>query len=422
MTRMKQFADLSVRIIAGRSPADLQAKVLSPYAPEALSFLAAWSKRLLARADIRAYPDAASFAFWCRSANLARLCRELGQETLRIGRGVALHIAPANVPVNFAYSFAFGLLAGNANVVRVPEGLPAQANILCTEAHHLLTLPEHASIAAMTSLISYPRDDLITQRLSAIADLRLFWGGDLTIDHLRRMSAKPRCVDIAFADRYSLCLMSAPAVLATDRQKLLALTVGFYNDVFLLDQNACSSPHLVLWQGTAQEVEMAQQYFWKAMQDLLHTKGPSPGIHAVDKYTHLCRTGINIAGARLMPVSDNRIFRIQLKELPSNIAEYRGRYGFFFEAVVNDLTQLLRIITTRFQTLTYFGVDAKSIAGVLVANGSVGIDRIVPVGRALDIGVIWDGYDLISTMSRIIAVDSGSRMKSIRESKAFEAL
>lgn len=403
VTRMKHLADLSVRIIAGRCPADLQAKVLSPYAPEALSFFAAWSRRLLARADIRAYPDAASFAFWCRSANLARLRRELGQETLRIGRGVALHIAPANVPVNFAYSFAFGLLAGNANVVRVPESLPEQANILCTEAHHLLTLPEHASIASMTSLISYPRDDLITQRLSAIADLRLFWGGDLTIDHLRRMSAKPRCIDIAFADRYSLCLMSAPAVLATDRRTLSALTAGFYNDVFILDQNACSSPHLVLWQGTAQEVEMAQQYFWKAMQDLLHTKGPLPGIHAVDKYTQLCRTGINVAGVKLLPILDNRIFRIQLKELPSNIAEYRGRYGFFFETIDNDLAQLRRIVNMRYQTLTCFGVDAHLLAETVVSHGLAGIDRVVPVGKALDISIIWDGYDLIRTMSRIVA-------------------
>lgn len=403
VTRMKHIANLPVRVIAGSSLADLQYRALAPYAPEAVAFLTAWSKRLLARPDIRAYPDVAGFAYWCRPANLARLHRELGREQLRLGRGVALHIAPANVPVNFAYSFAFGLLAGNANIVRVPESLPAQANILCTVANDLLTQVEHERIAAMTTLLSYPRDDVITQSLSAIADVRLLWGGDRTIHHLRRMPASPRCVDIAFADRYSLCLLSAPAVLAAESKAFEALVVRFYNDVFLLDQNACSSPHLILWQGTGPEVKAAQERFWDAMEALLHSKGSSPGIHAVDKYAHLCRTAIQIKGAKVTSKMDNRVFRVALVELPENIAEYRGRYGFFFETIDNDLTQLRRIVNTRYQTLTCFGVDPQALAQMVVASGLAGIDRIVPVGKALDIGVIWDGYNLIHTMSRIVA-------------------
>lgn len=35
------------------------------------------------------------------------------------GRGVAFHIAPSNVAVNFAFSLAAGLLTGNANIVRL---------------------------------------------------------------------------------------------------------------------------------------------------------------------------------------------------------------------------------------------------------------------------------------------------------------
>lgn len=402
--RMKHIADLPLRVIAGCSLADLQPKALPPYAPEAVAFLTAWSKRLMALPDLRAYPDAASFAYWCRPANLARLHREFGREQLRIGRGVALHIAPSNIPVNFAYSFAFGLLAGNVNIVRVPESLPAQADVLCAVANDLLSKAEHARIAAMTTLLSYPRDDAITQRLSAVADVRLLWGGDQTVHHLRRMPASPRCLDIAFADRYSLCLLSAPAVLAAESKALQALTVGFYNDVFLLDQNACSSPHLILWQGTVQEVEAAQARFWNAIQALLHTKGQSPGIHAMDKYTHLCRVAILVRDAKATPTEDNRVFRVALDELPENIAELRGRFGFFFETIDNDLAQLRRIVNTRYQTLTCFGVDAHGLAETVVSHGLGGIDRVVPVGKALDIGVIWDGYDLIRTMSRIVAI------------------
>ena len=33
-----------------------------------------------------------------------------------------------------------------------------------------------------------------------------------------------------------------------------------------------------------------------------------------------------------------------------------------------------------------------------------GIDRIVPIGEGLSMDLIWDGYDIITTMSRIITV------------------
>ena len=60
------------------------------------------------------------------------------------------------------------------------------------------------------------------------------------------------------------------------------------------------------------------------------------------------------------------------------------------------------VVNEKYQTLTYFGFSAKELADIVSKNHWLGIDRIVPVGKALDIGVIWDGYDLIGQMSRII--------------------
>ena len=41
-------------------------------------------------------------------------------DNIMIGRGCALHICPTNVPMNFAYSFVFGLISGNNNIVKIP--------------------------------------------------------------------------------------------------------------------------------------------------------------------------------------------------------------------------------------------------------------------------------------------------------------
>ena len=36
---------------------------------------------------------------------------------------------------------------------------------------------------------------------------------------------------------------------------------------------------------------------------------------------------------------------------------------------------------------------------------SRGCDRIVPIGKALDFSPIWDGFDLLSVLTRIITID-----------------
>ena len=57
-----------------------------------------------------------------------------------------------------------------------------------------------------------------------------------------------------------------------------------------------------------------------------------------------------------------------------------------------------------FQTLTYFGVNKSYLTDFVVRNRLLGIDNITPIGSALDIGVIWDGYDIIRSLSRTISV------------------
>lgn len=47
---------------------------------------------------------------------------------------------------------------------------------------------------------------------------------------------------------------------------------------------------------------------------------------------------------------------------------------------------------------------ASSGIGEGVARRLRGIDRIVPIGQAMDIGATWDGCDLVRTLSRVISL------------------
>ena len=66
--------------------------------------------------------------------------------------------------------------------------------------------------------------------------------------------------------------------------------------------------------------------------------------------------------------------------------------------------ELFAVVTEKFQTITQFGIDAAELRRQVVANGLRGIDRIVPIGQAMNIGVVWDGCDLVRSLSRIISV------------------
>lgn len=375
---------------------------LPAYSDEALSFLSDFSQELLHSTACRAYPDVMSFAFWCRKGNLQKLKSDCAGREKRLGRGLAFHVAPSNVPVNFAFSFAFSLLAGNGNVVRAPSKPFPQIKVICDAIKQVL--PRHPEIEKRTAFVRYPVDQEITEAFCALADTRLIWGGDETVRAVRSCPVKPRCVDVVFPDRYSLCVLNGEAVLQADDKAMQKLAEGFYNDTYLMDQNACSSPQLVLW---ARGSEKAREKFWGAVEKYAAPRYDLQGMTAVDKYTQLCEDAVEHPEVqRVARQGGNLLYRAELSSLPEDAgASLRGRGGYFYEADLAALEELCPIVDEKYQTLTYFGLEPEELRKMVMENHLRGIDRIVPVGKAMDIGVFWDGYDIIGMLSRVIEAE-----------------
>lgn len=394
----------SPEVVVGADFRHVSARPLVPYNSQACDFLAELSKLLMASSEAKSYPEVVAFAYWCRRANILKMAQQFGSDKRRLGLGLAFHVAPSNVPINFAYSLAFGILSGNANVVRLPSKQRPEIDIVCAALRSLLTQESFRELANKTSVIRYPRSDEITRYLSSICNARVIWGGDQTIAHMRSLPVSPRCVELAFADRYSLCAIGAPAVIESSSEALEQLASGFYKDIFPMDQNACASPHLVIWLGERHSIEAAMEIFWRSVAEVAAQKYELQAIQAVDKYNLLCRAAILSPNLEDFRKHGSAIYRLRLGELPSDMDAHRGRYGLFYEYCTNDLDCLSNIVTEKFQTLAYFGIDKQTFGDLIVHKGLRGIDRIVPIGRALEMGVTWDGQDLIGTLSRIIDV------------------
>jgi hypothetical protein len=62
------------------------------------------------------------------------------------------------------------------------------------------------------------------------------------------------------------------------------------------------------------------------------------------------------------------------------------------------------MVDDKLQTLSYWKIEKHSLLK-LAQNPSIkGMDRIVPVGQALEFTPDWDGYRLLTDLSRHITV------------------
>ena len=363
------------------------------------SFLNTLSDLIRKDPEARNYADIVTFGFFCRKASIEKLKQDYYQPC-RIGRGVSFHIAPSNVPINFAYSMVAGLLAGNSCVVRTSTKSFEQTDILCRIIQSACDV-EQTSIEKYIAIIQYERNEKINDYISSIADVRIIWGGDSTIEQLRKSKIPSRCVEVTFADRYSLCVLYAKDILKISEWKKVAQ--DFYNDTYLYDQNACSSPRLMYWIGENNEIEEAKKFFWNAIHQFVSEKYIIEPIIAVNKLTTDYRVAIEQTGIKIEQDIDNLFHRIHLKKLEKNLSDYSCPGGSFLEYSSKDLDDLSVIIDKKYQTLSYLGGNSKEITEWVIKKGISGIDRVVPMGKTADFALTWDGYNLIETMSRKIS-------------------
>jgi hypothetical protein len=280
-------------------------------------------------------------------------------------------------------------------VVRVSSKRFLQVDVIC-EAINGLLAGEWADLRPYLCVLRYEHNPAVTQALSTQCDLRVIWGGDRTIETIRQAVLPPRAVEMAFADRYSIAVIDADTYLAEDPEDVAK---RFYTDTYYTDQNACSSPRLVVWLGDA--VEKARRRFWEALEGLVRQDYPMKPIQAVDKLSAVCALGMSRPGVRYCPGS-SLVVRVELEELTADVMDYKCGGGCFFEYAAKDLREILPILTKRCQTVAVLGVDRKRIREMVFSGGVRGVDRIVSLGGTMELSFIWDGFKMVESMSRYV--------------------
>ena len=370
-----------------------------PFADNVIEFLNALSGALLKDRESRLYPDAITFAFFCRKANLQKLKEEyVSDGVIRMGRGLLFHIAPSNVPINFGYSLVSGLLAGNTNVVRVSSKQFAQVDLIINHLHALFKSGEYDEVANRIALVRYDRTSDANEMFSAMCNVRVIWGGDATIATLRLNAIPPRAFDVCFADRYSIAVINPETIMEASDAEMKKLAEAFYNDTYLFDQNACSAPHTIFWLQD-DKLETAKERFWNAVHEHVAAKYQLQAVMSVDKLTAFYRQAACM-NVRKEEMPDNVVVRTALKESTKSTEDFRCACGYVSEKTISSLDEIAPIVNIKYQSLGYYGFGKEELRDFIIRNRLQGLDRIVPIGETTAFALTWDGYNLIDTFTR----------------------
>ena len=374
-------------------------KAYVPFAEETVLLLSRFSETLRKRTDLNTMPDVAAFAFWCRKNRILQYQKEYESKLHHtLGKGVTLHFAPSNIPVLFAFSFTAALLAGNCVLVRLSSRRTPQSNAIIESL--ILTLKELPEWKPRIALFRYEYNREVTDWLTSLCDVRILWGGDLAIQEIRKSGLPSRATEIPFADRKSVALLFAASILATE--DITEVVRGFYNDTYLNDQNACSSPGILYWIGEKEEVKAAKEKFWDEVERFVEPRYVLQPILVVKKWEQAFAIAAMTPGVQIKQTS-NASIRVEVPFLKEESIQELVPGGFFVEAWGETMEGILPVLTRKCQTVTTFGGNRDQIVEYFIEKQICGVDRVVEMGHALDFSLVWDGIDLIESMMRRIS-------------------
>lgn len=381
-----------------------RAFAMTPFAPERLAVLEALSGELFAHPRLRRDPAGAALGFWLRRANLTALASDFAGYAgtrLLVPAGLVFHVTPANVDTMFLYSWALAYLAGNANAVRLTtRASPLTEDLLaCVGA----VFGRHPAACRGNVFVTYGHDDTISARLSAACDTRLLWGGDETVRRLRAVPLNPHAAERAFASKRSLAVMGAEAYRALDGTGRDRLAERMAADLAPFGQMACSSPHVLYWIGSAEGVSAQPEDFAVRLETAMAAKSASPDFGwAVRRLNFAFAAAADGTAVAMRHHPHTTAVRAE-DAARAEPVETCGA-GLLTQTSCGSVGEVARLLRRDHQTITHFGLSESERGELAREAGKAGVDRVVPIGRALDFGAVWDGYTLWADLTRTVVV------------------
>ena len=350
--------------------------------------------------------------FWLRKTNLLKLKQENQHlfendifNTSPLGK--VFHICPANVDTMFIYSLTVSVLMGNKNLLRVSSRMDStHVTMLFEIINNTIQQDKYTVFKDYINIISYPHCNEISTNISENVNARVIWGGDKTIKSFKGYDSAPRTKDIVFADRVSMLCIDCKEYVNLKNDNLNVFLRSFFNDSYTFDQMGCSSPQTIYFIGSKNEFKVCIKKFQKEVSAYIEQ-------HYVNDISSLASLKLNrmvddsISKILVSQVGNNYL---KLIELNSDIDESKLHGcggGYFYIKHIESAKVLIGLNNSKVQTISYFGISYVDLRILIDLSNGEGIDRIVPIGQALNFNYIWDGYNLFDELSKKVFLKKG---------------
>ena len=381
----------------------LEVKSMQPFDDSNKDFVNQFSKNLFVDKRIKRNSELLALAYWMRSAQIKKIEKEylyLSKNIHLAPRGILFHIAPSNVDTMFVYSWVLSLLCGNKSIIKISNKETANSLILLNHISKLFKDDLWKVQADQTIFVRYPNNYKNNKFFTDLCQMRIVWGGDVTIKELRECALPINSKEIIFSDKFSQSVFNAKKIIS--EPFLNKIVRNFANDTFNFQQLACSSPRLVVWVGNTQDIKKAKILFWEKLEFHIETLFKEFSKKAIiEKLVHAQHMVAN-GGNDITWSNSKKITRMEIKSLNRLKESNHPGMGFFYEKNIYNLSELPNYLSKKGQTLTQYGFNKKEIKLLLESNPLIPLHRVVEVGEALAFSHIWDGYSIIDEMTKKI--------------------
>jgi len=365
-----------------------------------LNFLSDLSKSIIRNPFYKAEPSFISLGFWLRKSNMKRILSEnsyiTGIDSFVVKPiGKVFHLCPSNVDTMFIYSLVLALLAGNKNVVRISSKLENDLIFRLFDLFNsLLEKEKYKSLTDYINVVSYERSNKLNEEISSNVNGRIIWGGDETVNQFKKFATKPKVKDLYFTDKVSLSIINLVDI-SKFNNSVDDIVTNLYNDIYTFNQKGCSSPHSLFIVGlTIDKKEILERIYIK-ISEMAEAKYQED-ISSIASLK-LNQSVVDIIEEKIVKTMNSSNY-ITFSELSSNEIPHSCGAGYLYYKLVDTLEGVIPFINAKTQTITYTGLNNLEIKEFLNKIDVETVDRIVPIGKALDFDYIWDGYNIFMEM------------------------
>jgi hypothetical protein len=311
-------------------------------------------------------------------------------------RGIVCHWIAGNVPTLGLFSLFQSMIVGNANILRIPpKSHDTMVRLLKVFASSKIDSELSGSdLLKSTAIIYYERSDrLANEEFSDIADARIVWGGEEAVKSITGLPRQAHCEDVIFGPKYSFAVLDRGAIDSKDLPRTLR---SLASDIFLFDQAACTSPHVVFCEKSDAGIATVARLLGDEMGKLAKRYPKTDIDQFIMTKIINARAEYALDPDASVVCSPENDWTILINKRPGLEEPIESRTIFVKE--VGSIMDIITHITKKIQTIGCAVDDKAKLLAFADAATFRGVARCVNVGQMHLFDSPWDGMLFMSRL------------------------